>query len=316
MTDAVTGDATRPQPAPVDLTGIDPKHAEKETPEHLLSTTVAETALGVTGVHHLGGTVARSLDRARRQILGTSSAPGVTVATEDGATVIDLDIVVDYPLAIDDVVAATRTQVTRAARQLVDGPVAVNVTVTDVHGPYDQDPALLGAIDQAGEKARDLKDRATDTASDLGDRATDAAGDLRDRAADLGDRATDAAGDLRDRAADLGDRATDAAGDLRDRAADLGDKATDAAGDLRDRAADLAARATDAAGDLGDRAADVGDRAADAAGDLRDRAADVAETTADAADDLEARASDVAAQAQDTADELRQQADEKPTELR
>ncbi|AMM19356.1 hypothetical protein AX769_03430 [Frondihabitans sp. PAMC 28766] len=154
MTDAVTGDATRPQPAPVDLTGIDPHHTEKETPEHLISTTVAETALGVTGVHHLGGTVARTLDRARRQVLGTSSAPGVTVATEDGATVIDLDLVAEYPCPIGNVVENLRTQVSHAARQLVDGPITVNITVADVHGPFDHDPAVQDAVDQAGEKAR------------------------------------------------------------------------------------------------------------------------------------------------------------------
>lgn len=174
MTDTVTGDASRPQPAPVDLSGIDPHHPDQESPERLLATTIAETASGVTGVHHLGGLAARTLDRARRQVLGTSSAPGVTVSSEGLVTVVDLDIVVEYPHAIDEVIENARTQVSHAARQITSGPVSVNVAVTDIHGPFDQDPAVLDAIDTAGDAAREVGGRVRDRARD----AAAAAGSL------------------------------------------------------------------------------------------------------------------------------------------
>lgn len=137
MNDALTGDAPHPQPVPVDLEGIETTHPDPETREHLLSITVAETTAGVTGVRHLGGLASRTLDRANRRILGSSTAPGVTVSRVDGRTVIDLDLVVEYPHPIREVLETVRTQVTRAAAQLASEPVEVNVNVTDVHGPFD-----------------------------------------------------------------------------------------------------------------------------------------------------------------------------------
>lgn len=137
MTDAPTGDARHPQPVPVDLEGIETAHPDPETLEHLLTITVAETAAGVTGVHHVGGLASRALDRASRRLLGGSTALGVTVSRADAGTVVDLDLVVEYPHSITDVLETVRTQVTRAAAQLVSEPVEVNVTVTDVHGPFD-----------------------------------------------------------------------------------------------------------------------------------------------------------------------------------
>jgi uncharacterized alkaline shock family protein YloU len=137
--DPLTGDAGRPLPSPVDLAGIDPRHPDSEDALHLLGTTVAETAAGVTGVHHLGGLAARTLDRAQRQVLGTSSAPGVNVAREGNTTFVDLDVIVDYPHPVADVIEAARTQVARAVAQIVTGAVVVDITVTDIHGPFDRD---------------------------------------------------------------------------------------------------------------------------------------------------------------------------------
>ncbi len=243
MTDTVTGDASRPQPAPVDLSGIDPHHPDQESPERLLATTVAETASGVTGVHHLGGLAARTLDRARRQVLGTSSARGVTVSSEGLMTVVDLDIVVEYPHAIDEVIENARTQVSHAARQITSGPVAVNVTVTDIHGPFDQDPAVLDAIDTAGDTAREVGGR-------VRDRARDAAAAARDLGEQARDQAADVAGQVRDGAADVAeqarDRAADAADVARDRASDVKEAARENLGDAR-ATSDAAAGSLDAA---------------------------------------------------------------------
>ncbi|PPF76789.1 Asp23/Gls24 family protein [Subtercola sp. Z020] len=127
------------------------------TAEQQLSTTVANIAAGVVGVHHLGGLAARTLDRATRSVLGTSTEPGVTVSRVDGRTVVDIDLVVEYPHTIARVVDETRDEVVRAAESLVSGPVQVNVAVTDIHGPFDPiapDPAEVAA-DAAADAASD-----------------------------------------------------------------------------------------------------------------------------------------------------------------
>lgn len=137
MSDSVTGDATHPQPTPIDLTTVDPTHPDHESADHLLGTAVAETALAVTGVHHLGGVAARTLDRAARAVLGSSTTPGVTVSRDAGTATVDLDLVVSYPHPVGDVADSVRRQVKHAAAQLVGDRVVVNVNVTDVHGPFD-----------------------------------------------------------------------------------------------------------------------------------------------------------------------------------
>lgn len=137
MSDSVTGDATHPQPTPIDLTTVDRAHPEHESVDHLLGTAVAETALAVTGVHRLGGVAARTLARAARAVVGTSTTPGVTVSRDAGVATIDLDLVASYPHPVSGVAEAVRRQVTHAAAQLVADAVVVNVTVTDVHGPFD-----------------------------------------------------------------------------------------------------------------------------------------------------------------------------------
>lgn len=183
---------------PIDLGAV---RADDGSPDSLLATTVAETALGVTGVHHLGGPVARSLDRASRAVLGTSTIPGVTISEDEGRTIIDLDLVVEYPHTVADVMEEARTQVLKAASQVHASPIAVNITVTDVHGPFDPiEPEPVAEGDSLVEKAGDLADDARERLSDAGDRISDAAGAAADSAADALDSAADAIDEQADRA--------------------------------------------------------------------------------------------------------------------
>lgn len=133
----VEHDASRPQPRPVDLSEVDTAHPDAESLEHRIGAAVAETALGVTGVHRLGGVAARTLDRASRRVLGVSTQPGVTVTVEDGRATVDLDVIVEYPHPVTDVMESVRSQVGRAVAPFVTGPVEVDIRVTDVHGPFD-----------------------------------------------------------------------------------------------------------------------------------------------------------------------------------
>lgn len=186
MTDPSTADS-----GTVDLGGIDRAHPEGETFERLLSTAAAETAAGVTGVHHLGGTVARSLARASRALLGVSTSPGVTVARVDGAVTVDVDLVVEYPHKVHEVIDETRTQVLKAAAQLGGDPVVVNVTVTDVHGPFDP-------VEEPHEEVEPLVDTVAGAAQGAGAAASDALDSAREHAADALESTADAIDERRD----------------------------------------------------------------------------------------------------------------------
>ncbi|MBF4622925.1 Asp23/Gls24 family envelope stress response protein [Clavibacter sp. VKM Ac-2872] len=206
---------------PIDLTGIDAAHPEGETAAQRIGVAAAETAAGVTGVHHLGGTAARALDAASRAIRGTSTGPGVTVSEEVGGTVIDIDLVVEYPTPVQDVVDETREQVARAARQIASGDVRVNIRVTDVHGPFDDEQSPAGAaLERAKDAGSDALDKAKAAGSEGLEKAKAAGSVAADRARDAGDRIQDASADAASRAQDAGSRAADAAKEIGSEVAD------------------------------------------------------------------------------------------------
>lgn len=191
-----------------DLRAIDGAHPEGESIERLLATAAAETTAGVTGVHHLGGAAARTLDRATRAVLGTSTSPGVSIARVDGALVLDLDLVSEYPRPVQEVIDAVREQVGKAAAQLTRERVVVNVNVTDVHGPFDpievpdsereDGPSLVEKAGDAMDSARKKGGAALDSAREKGAAALDTA---RERTADALDDASDRLDEAADRAA-------------------------------------------------------------------------------------------------------------------
>ncbi|MCJ1698529.1 Asp23/Gls24 family envelope stress response protein [Rathayibacter festucae] len=191
-----------------DLRAIDGAHPEDESIERLLATAAAETTAGVTGVHHLGGAAARTLDRATRAVLGTSTSAGVSIARVDGALVLDLDLVSEYPRPVQGVIDAVREQVGKAAAQLTRERVVVNVNVTDVHGPFDpievpdsereDGPSLVEKAGDAMDSAREKGGAALDSAREKGAAALDTA---RERTADALDDASDRLDEAADRAA-------------------------------------------------------------------------------------------------------------------
>jgi uncharacterized alkaline shock family protein YloU len=229
MTDIPTGGARHAQPLPIDLTGIDT--ARTDTPDQLLSTTVAETTMAVTGVHHLGGRASRALDRASRRVLGTSTIPGVTVSHDDGLTTIDLDLVVEYPHTITTVIDAVRTQVVQAAGQLGSGLVEVNVEITDVHGPFD-----TVVVDEPLDPSESLLGQTRKLADEAQAQTADIAESVRAGAR----RSVDAAQVVAADAAVTADRLATAAANT---ATDMIDAARDGLAETADAAADAAANA-------------------------------------------------------------------------
>ncbi|MFL0391111.1 Asp23/Gls24 family envelope stress response protein, partial [Curtobacterium sp. 179-B 9B NHS] len=148
--------------------------------------TAAETALGVPGVHHLGGLVARAADRVRSQLGRTAGAPGVQVDDNDGTLDVTVSVVISYPQPVREVAEEVRRQVAAAVSQLGAGqPTTVDVRVLDVHGPFDDEPT---PVDRAREAVGDAVDRTKEAVSG-------AAEDVRGGAAEVAERARDAAQD-------------------------------------------------------------------------------------------------------------------------
>ncbi|MFT7710954.1 Asp23/Gls24 family envelope stress response protein [Clavibacter tessellarius] len=262
---------------PIDLTGVAAAHPEGETAAQRIGVAAAETAAGVTGVHHLGGSAARALDAASRAIRGTSTGPGVTVSEESGGVVIDIDIdlVVEYPAPVQDVVDRTREQVAHAARQIAPGAVRVNIRVTDVHGPFDDEQSPAGA---ALERAKGAGADALGKAKDAG---SDALGKAKDAGSDAAAKAKAAGSDAAAKAKAAG---SDAAARVREGSAEAADRGRDAAA----QAQDAGARAADTAKEVG---SEVADRAKAAGAVLADSAKADVEDTRQAAEERDADAS-------------------------
>ncbi|WP_412147973.1 Asp23/Gls24 family envelope stress response protein [Curtobacterium flaccumfaciens] len=244
---------------PAELTEPLPDDASTVT---IVARTAAETALGVPGVHHLGGIAARAADQLRKQLGRSAGAAGVQVDEDDGALGVQVSIVVSYPEPVLHVADEVRKQVTAATRQLSELPTSVDVRVLDVHGPFDDEQSPLGratevatdAVEQAAETTADATKRAAAATADATKRTADATADATKRAADataettkrVVETAADTAEDVREAAAESLARASEQAADAAADAADAAEDAASAAADSAD-AAETAAAETDAA---------------------------------------------------------------------
>ncbi|WP_405493267.1 Asp23/Gls24 family envelope stress response protein [Nocardia sp. NBC_00511] len=115
------------------------------------STTIADivvqkiaglAARNVRGVHDLGGGAARAFGAIRDRIPGASASIGQGVSVEVGETqaAVDLEIVVEYGVAIAELARAIRRNVVAAIEQMTGLEVVeVNINVNDVYIPEDDD---------------------------------------------------------------------------------------------------------------------------------------------------------------------------------
>ena len=96
----------------------------------------------VPGVHGLGGGAARVVGAIRDAIGSTDLGQGIKVEVGETQVAADVTIVVTYPQPLQQVADAVRRAVSDAITTLVGMEVTeVNVTVTDVHIPGEDDTA-------------------------------------------------------------------------------------------------------------------------------------------------------------------------------
>jgi uncharacterized alkaline shock family protein YloU len=96
----------------------------------------------VPGVHDLGSGTARAIGALRERIPGATASAGQGVAVEVGEkqAAVDLQIVVEYGVAITDVSKSIRRNVITSIEQMTGLEVVeVNINVSDVYIPSDDD---------------------------------------------------------------------------------------------------------------------------------------------------------------------------------
>ncbi len=114
-------------------------------------TTIADTVVSkiagisardVSGVYELGGSggTAKAFSTIRERIPGASqsASQGVSVEVGESQAAIDLDVIVEFGVAIADLAQAVRQNVISSVERMTGLDVTeVNVTVNDIHLPSD-----------------------------------------------------------------------------------------------------------------------------------------------------------------------------------
>ncbi|MFI2415722.1 Asp23/Gls24 family envelope stress response protein [Streptomyces sp. NPDC018947] len=104
----------------------------------------------VPGIHSLGGGLARTMGAVRERVPGgraTSVTRGVKVEVGERQAAVDLSLVVEYGVAITDTVGEVRENVITAVERMTGLEVVeVNVAVTDVHLPDEEEEEEAGAV--------------------------------------------------------------------------------------------------------------------------------------------------------------------------
>lgn len=98
----------------------------------------------ISGVHALGGGAARAFSAIRERIPGASSSAGQGVSVEVGEkqAAVDLQILVEYGVSIAELASAVRRNVIASVERMTGLEVVeVNITVTDVHIPSEDEGA-------------------------------------------------------------------------------------------------------------------------------------------------------------------------------
>ena len=94
----------------------------------------------IDGVYALGGGAARALGNLREKVGQKDLTQGVSVEVGQTQVAVDVTLVVEYPHPLQQVADAARDAVYRAIEDLVGMEVTeVNVTITDIHVPSDDD---------------------------------------------------------------------------------------------------------------------------------------------------------------------------------
>ncbi|MFB2582796.1 Asp23/Gls24 family envelope stress response protein [Herbiconiux sp. P15] len=124
-----------------------PVHATPSLGRNTIADGVVEKVAGiaareVSGVHDLGGGAARAIGAIRNAINAQDRGQGVSVEVGERQVAVDIVLVAEYPVSLQKLADGVRDSVTEAISTVVGMEVTeVNVTVSDVHIPSDDEDA-------------------------------------------------------------------------------------------------------------------------------------------------------------------------------
>jgi uncharacterized alkaline shock family protein YloU len=157
MTDTIT--RTLPVESVTSSSGKDLRHrstAALPAPESRGRTVIADSVVAqiagmaareVPGIHSLGAGMSRAIGAMRDHVPGGGSnlSRGVKVEVGERQAAVDLDVVVEYGVAILDIAVTTREHVISEVERMTGLEVVeVNISVVDVHLPQDEDESAPG----------------------------------------------------------------------------------------------------------------------------------------------------------------------------
>jgi uncharacterized alkaline shock family protein YloU len=109
----------------------------------------------INGVYALGGGAARAFGAIRERIPGATSnvSQGVTVEVGERQAAVDLDIVVEYGVAVVELASSIRRNVIGAIERMTGLEVVeVNISVGDVHLPHEDAPEPASPVVQSSPR--------------------------------------------------------------------------------------------------------------------------------------------------------------------
>lgn len=131
------------QNEPKTLDALHTEHGDTAIADTVVAKIAGIAAREVSGVYAMGNAARRALGNLTQRVSGSnqsSVAGGVSVEKGESQTAIDVSVVVEYGAAIVDVADQIRENVIRAVEHGTGlEVVSVDVNVTDVHLPGDED---------------------------------------------------------------------------------------------------------------------------------------------------------------------------------
>lgn len=129
--------------------GARTEHGQSETGHTRIADGVVAKISGMAareigGVYAMGGGTARAVGAVRDVVAGRgdggSASRGVSVEVGERQAAVDIDLVVEYGAAIQELAGAVRRNVTNALERMTGLEVTeINIHVDDIHLPDDED---------------------------------------------------------------------------------------------------------------------------------------------------------------------------------
>ena len=119
------------------------EHGRTTIADTVVAKIVAVATREVDGVYAMGAGAARMVGAVRQRLPGArvSESQGVAVEVGERQAAADIDLVIEYGVAIPDLAAAVRRNVINAVERICGLEVTeVNISIDDIHLPGDEEP--------------------------------------------------------------------------------------------------------------------------------------------------------------------------------